>query len=253
MIFGIISYHRAETQKTLDYLTQNRVPKDKIILSLNDPKDIERYRELYSDRAKIICKEKGNAAGNRNNILEYIGKGKRLVLLDDDVKWAEKWEEKGRQGKMRKISFEEFTEALESGFNLAEAYGSRVFGFYPMSNPLFIKQTRESDGDYSFDKLFQGGCMGIVTSDDRFDERVPVCDDYEFILRQISNGRGAIRINSYAVVKDKDFTTTGGCYEAYKNGAQKKALTMIAKKYPHLVSVKKDFSGLRIKRGGKSK
>lgn len=253
MIFGIISYHRSETQKTLDYLTKNGIPKEKIILSLNDPKDVGRYKELYAERAKIICKEKGNAAGNRNNILEYIGTGKRLVLMDDDVKWAEKWEEKGKQGKMRRMSFEEFLEALETGFNLAEAYGGRVFGFYPMSNPLFIKQTKESDGDYSFDKLFQGGCMGVITSGDRFDERVPVCDDYEFILRQISNGRGAIRINGCTVVKDKDFTTTGGCYEAYRSGAQKKALTMIAKKYPHLVSVKKDFSGLRMKRGGKRK
>lgn len=253
MIFGIISYHRAEAQKTLDYLTKNGVPKDSILLSLNDPKDVERYRALYSERAKIICKEKGNAAGNRNNILEYIGAGKRLVLLDDDVKWFEKWEEVGRQGKMRKIPFGEVVQALEAGFNLAEAYGSRVFGFYPTSNPLFIKQTRESDGEYSFDRLFQGGCMGIITSEDRFDERVPVCDDYEFILRQISNGRGAIRINSYAAVKDKDFTTTGGCYEAYKSGAQKRALLMIAKKYSHLVTVKKDYNGLRMKTGGKRK
>ena len=89
--------------------------------------------------------------------------------------------------------------------------------------------------------------MGLITSGDRFDETIPVCDDYEFILRQIATRKGIIRMNDCAAAKDKDFTTTGGCYEAYASGAQKRALIMIANRYPKLVSVKKDYSGLRMK------
>lgn len=251
MIFGIISYHRLERQRTLKYLVENGVPKENIILSVNDKNDLISYTEKYRQYATIIYREKHNAAGNRNTILNHVGIGKRLVLMDDDVKGIAKWvPDGGTHGKMVRTSFTEFIEALNIGFDVLEAFGSKIFGFYPTGNSMFIHQTLQSDGIYSFDKLFQGGCVGIITSENRFDERIPVCDDYDFIINQISRKRTVIRINNFTALKEKDFSTKGGCYEAYKNGAQKKALIMIAKKYPKIVSVKKDYTGLRLKREG---
>lgn len=250
MKFGIISYHRSERQKTLEYLIENGVPKENIILSLNDQEDLKEYTAKYSRYAEIIFRKKNNAAGNRNTILEHIGPGQRLILLDDDVKGFAKWvPEGGAHGKMSKASFSEFMQVVEEGFGVVEGFGGRLFGFYPTGNSMFIHQTLQGDGTYSFNKLFQGGCVGIVTSEDRFDERIPVCDDYDFICGQIARNRTVVRINNVTALKEKDFSTKGGCYEAYQNGAQKRALIMISKKYPKLVTVKKDYSGLRLKKG----
>lgn len=248
MLFGIISYHRAEKQKTLDFLTGNGVRKEDIILALNDEADIEPYTARYAERAKIIFGKKNNAAGNRNNILDAVKPGTRIVLMDDDVKGISKWRNTGKKyGEMQACSFGDFERVVEKGFSLCEAYGSNIFGFYPTENSMFISQTLQADGEYSIDRLFQGGCVGMIVSEERFDERVPVCDDYEYIVRQISRRRGVIRINTHAAIKEKDFSTKGGCYEAYQNGAQKKALMMIARKYPHIVTVKKDYTGLRVR------
>lgn len=249
MLYGIISYHRAGQQKTLEYLLLHGVKPEDIVLSLNDEADLPEYTRRYGKTVEIICKAKNNAAGNRNNILDHVGPGRQLVLLDDDVKGFVKWvPQGGKYGKMEKATFEEFQERMKDGFSVTGAFGARLFGFYPTENSMFICQTLQKEGQYSHNKLFQGGCVGITTSKDRFDERIPVCDDYDFILGQIAKGHGCVRINGFTAVKDKDFATKGGCYEAYQNGAQRRALLMICKKYPELVTMKKDGTGLRMKK-----
>lgn len=248
IVYGIISYKRAERQTTLDYLVKNGVPRERIVLSLNAESDIEPYQK-YADRAQIIYGEAHNAAGNRNNILNYLPDGTHLILLDDDVKKFAYYDPIGEHGTFQE-GFEIAEKEFSRAFEILEKTGRNVFGVNQTQNAVFCKGTLEKYGKYCLNGLIGAGLFGIVVGKDRFNDRMPVWDDFDMMLKQIKT-RGLLKVNTVANIVRTFYTAKGGCQEAYAAGGKEKALRMLLMKYGDIATPSKGNgeNGVQLKHG----
>ena len=248
--YGITSYHRPEC-RTLKTLLDMGIDKERIVISLNDEEDFKEYHKRYPD-IKIITKKGNSAASNRNNLLNYFQKGTFLIILDDDLINYKKWEPDlttSKYGKLVNINAEEFEAVLYDCYKNIKDVDGEFFGIYQISNTMMISSTIKGNGIYDVNKIFQGGTFGFIVGDERFDENFPVLDDYALILKNISQGKIVLRRNDLVATKPKNETNKGGCYELYKSGKKEEALNKLKKMYPNLIQIKKDYSGIILKRG----
>lgn len=250
--YGIAGYHRPEC-KTYHTLIKMGIPKERIVISLNDKEDYEEYKKIYKDEVKIIYKKGNNVACNRNNIINNFPKGSYVMVLDDDIISFKKWDNSNdlsKYGKLRILNAAELESILYDCFKETEKINNNLFGTYAIPNTMMIKETIKSQGLYSVNKMFQGGSCGfIVDKDNRYDESMLLLDDYEIILRNISEGKNILRRNDLIAVTPKMGTTKGGYYDIYKQGKQKEYLIKLKEKYPNMITIKKDYSGIVLKRG----
>ena len=93
-VFCIPSYKRAFEQLTLDYLESMEINKERIYISTQTKDDFKEYSEKYGQRANIIYNEGTCVGDNRNNILNNFKEGTKIVMLDDDLKFIGKLQNK---------------------------------------------------------------------------------------------------------------------------------------------------------------
>ena len=184
--------------------------------------------------------------------MNYLPNGTRVIILDDDITSIKIWKLIGesKYGKLINISKQELFEILDDCFENTIKLGNNKFGICSVANTMVIKSTIASQGIYSINKIFQGCFFGFIVDDKiRFDEDMPVLDDYEIVLRDIYQGKDILRRNDLIVSVAKLGSNKGGCQDAYSNGKQKEALIKLYKKYYKIMNIKKDFSGIILKRG----
>lgn len=249
--YGIASYHRPEC-RTLQTLLKLGVDKENITISLNDKDDYEEYKERYKD-IRVIYREGNCVAHNRNNLLDNHNIGDKLIILDDDVTCFRRWtpeNENSQYGKLITIKTkEELEDILEDCFKETEKIGNNKFGIYAISNTMMIKNTIESQGLYSINKMFQGCFCGfIVDKESRYDGEFRVLDDYELVLRDIKDGKFILRRNDLLSETPKMGSSKGGYFDLYKQGVQKEYMLKLLKKYPGMFKIKKDYSGIILKK-----
>ena len=250
--YGIAGYHRPEC-KTYHTLIKMGIPKERIVISLNDKEDYEKYKELYDKEVTVIYKEGTNVACNRNNIINHFPIGTYVMVLDDDIASFKLWVNDtttSKYGRLVSINAKELEDVLYDCFKQTEGAGSNMFGTYAISNTMMIKGTIESQGVYSINKMFQGGSCGfIVDEKHRYDETMLLLDDYEIILKNITEGNIILRRNDLVAITPKMGSTKGGYFDIYKQGKQKEYAIKLKNKYPNLITLKKDYSGVILKKG----
>lgn len=248
--YAIISYHRPECV-TINALMELGINVNDVIIFLQDENDLPKYNEKWSEIKKIFVNGKGVSA-NRNNVLKYDGYsvGDRVILLDDDVLSFIKMElflkDKIIKAKSRKIKDKHvFINSMETSFEEAEKIGSCVFGVYPTGNAMFAKAMLLTDGDFSINRLFQGGLIGhIIDKKTYYDESYTSVEDYEFQLRIYSSGGITLRRNDLSVSKKANRNYAGGLFDFYRTGQQNTDLDRLCDQYKGFVKVKSDYSGV---------
>lgn len=243
MIYGISSYHRPQC-KTFFALKELGANEEDIIICVNDEDDFTEYKKTF----KNVIYVKGDCvAQNRNNLLR-IAKG-NIVLLDDDIRYFNKLvAAKTKSGvSWRKIeSIIELEKMIEECFTEMKRIGANVFGTYSIGNADWAKATILKDGVFSINKLFQGGFCGF-TGLEKYDENFKVLDDYELILRLISQGKFSIRRNDLIAEKNGMGKDEGGYFNLYKQGIQQLYGRRLCAKYPKLVTANENYTRFRLK------
>ena len=247
--YGIASFHRPECP-TLKTLLDLGINKEDIVISLNDEDDFNTYKEKYSPDIKVIYKKGNNVACNRNNILNHFNEGDYVMVLDDDIKSIKKYVlNEGKYGKLIKLTKEELEEYLLEAFEETRKVKSSFFGTYAIDNTMMLKSTILGQGKYSINKMFQGGSTGfIVDKETRYDEDMLLLDDYEIILNNIRKGKFVLRRNDIVFVTPKMGSSQGGYFDIYKQGKQKEYLIKLSNKYPGWFKIKKDYSGIILRK-----
>ena len=227
------SYRRASHTKLDTYLD----PGDMIFAIHKDDKDD--YRRLTQVRDFIILPDetKKNMAKVRNYIRDYArGQGYRfLVMMDDDVKHIGYFE----GGEARVLSPDSFLELLDNGFRMAEDVGTILWGMNLQADPKFYRARTPFS--------FLSPVLGPFTAHDlddevlRYDEDLPLKEDYDYFLQVIHKYHRVLRFNKYHYVADH-ILDTGGLAGTRSMSMENENLTRLIRKWGRRVIKTRDDS-----------
>lgn len=216
---SVPSYKRPKVE-TLKYL-----PFAKIWVAQSE---FEEYKK-QNPKAKIIAvpdEVQGNVARIRNYIIdkELIENNfDVVVMMDDDYQGMYRWENK----KKRLIEADEFLEFVEKSTIVADEWGARFWG-------VNINQDKQVYREYSpfSTTSFIGGPFQVIISGNplRYDERIPLKEDYDYTLQNLLKYRKALRFNSYFYVV-KQAKQSGGVASMRNFDKELSQLKLLQKKW----------------------
>lgn len=202
------SYKRPKVE-TLEYL-----PMCKIYI---DKSEEEQYKEANPKAQIAICDDgvQGNVARVRNHILETeFAKGADAVcIVDDDMSGIYRFDvdEKGWGYKKTKIETGMFQIWLNKYTRLCMEFGYKLWGVNV--NPDALSYRHYSP--YSMSSVILGPFCVHLKNPIRYDERLPLKEDYDLGIQHLNKYRGILRLNGYHYVV-KQSKQSGGC-ASYRN------------------------------------
>lgn len=229
MRVGIPSYRRLDKQHTLATLERLGYKRDDIVISTQTEEEYRQYYERYVERAHVIYAPGENDSQNRNTLIEFFDEGEKFILADDDIKAFCELNVVAGKNTLREIQSKRELEAvLARQFSFSAKHNSPIFAWYPVDNPFFMKESIDLRG------LLVGTILGIENHhSQRFDPRFALKGDFEIGLRNIAEGKNAVRFNAYTAVADH--RSSGGCDEARKQGRNAALCTELIRMYPGLI------------------
>ena len=178
-----------------------------IHLFVND----EEQAELYSSHkglCEIVVTHTKGIQKARNAILDYFPKDEYIVMLDDDIEEVLKLSSGTREDglvkkKLEHMDGKEIKEFMEYAFKICKINSTKLWGIYPVMNPFFMSKKINNKG------FIIGSFCGIINSDIRFDDNLPLKEDYQFTADHIIKHKKIARFD-YVTAKIKHYTNTGG-------------------------------------------
>lgn len=181
----------------------------------------------------------------RNWILDWArAHGERWVVqIDDDaIRWT--YFEADFPAPGIPVPDDRKRDLLINMFEMAEDLGTNLWGFQVSYDPKFYREY----SPFSLTSVVVGNLMGIIEDGQRFDERLPLKEDYDFSLQSLYRHRRVLRCNKYAWgVQHHD--TPGGCKTYRSFQAEREAIRILQRKWgPQIVRVhpKKPYE-IRVK------
>jgi hypothetical protein len=226
------SYKRAKGVKT------HKIIKD-VIYCVHEF-EADDYKKLGYNVEVMPDSIKGNIARVRNYMLDnYIGdKG---LIVDDDLEAIKRWNVK--EGKPKQETINNITEWIEQGFNMCEEVGAKLWGV----NILGDKGSYREYSPFSLTNTVSASFMGFLNNKLRFDERLPLKDDYDYCLQNLNEYRKILRIN-YACLVKKDHGNLGGCADYRTMSREKDQIKLMQKKWgSKIVKIDKTQRGKKKK------
>lgn len=218
----ICSYKRPLV-KTLKY-----IPYAKVFI---DKKEEKEYREANEKIDLHICDDgiQGNVSRVRNYMLDTMfAEGFDAVcLLDDDIKTINRFEVNGFFGyEKKKVPTEQFMYFLQMGTRLCEEWGYKLWGINCNNDKMSYRHYTPFST-----KGFIGGPFNVhLKSDIRYDESLPLKEDYDLLLQHANKYRGVLRLNMYHY-ECEQATNTGGC-AMYRTGSkEEEQFNLLQKKW----------------------
>lgn len=217
-IICVPSYRRPNKVDTLKYL-----PHIKIYV---DESEAEDYQSNYpSANFRIAPKGvQGNLCRIRNYILDdKENEGKAICILDDDLKHIGYFES-GAEHKL--MNEDEVMAFLNKYTALAEDWGIKFWG-------INVNPDKQCYREYTPFSLtsYIGGPFGVHLGHSvRYDEKLPLKEDYDFTLQLLNQYRKILRINKF-FYNVKQMEQAGGC-ATYRNvEEERRQLDLLQKKW----------------------
>lgn len=213
------SYRRPKVQ-TLEYLPFCRI--------YVDPREYEKYRKANPGAAIIICRSgiQGNVARVRNYILDReFGEGADAVAIVDDDMNAMGFHESGKHREL--LATEDFLPFVEKYTVMARDLGAKMWGV----NVNFDPQSYRTCSPFST-LSFIGGPFGCFLrgNECRYDETLPLKEDYDMTIQQLNRYRVALRVNKFWY-KVKQSKQAGGCAAIRNLEREREQLELLRKKW----------------------
>lgn len=209
--WGIASYDRADRQPMLTMLSEMGYRRDEIILATQTPTDYEKYSEKYGEMATVIFHEGRNVSENKNTVLRHIRDhcgNTRVVMCSDKVRgirYMDAYKQLHNIG-----TREEMDVFVKKAFWVTGLLGGVLWGVYLVGNTFYMERS------ISTNMQMLGCFMGIPDpSMQMFDVEQPLKEDFEYILRHVSQGRRTIRFNDVCLTAT--LHTKGGCHAVWNS------------------------------------
>lgn len=238
------SYKRPKVE-TLEYLSTC-----KVWVSEDEYEEYIKANKGYEDNIISVPREyQGNLCRIRNYILDKELENNDVVLLiDDDMKAIGHFEPEGDYGYVDVIcNEEELYEMLEHYSLLCEEFGFKHWGVMCNKDPLSYRQTTP------FSTVsYIGGPFGVFLKGNelRYDERLPLKEDYDMTLQNCNKYRGCLRVNKYHY-DCKQSKQKGGCATYRNYSREKDQLELLQKKWGKKIVKIDNVANQNQKRKGK--
>jgi hypothetical protein len=190
---------------------------------------VESYEKYDLPILKCPDSAQGNVSRVRNWILDYA-KDEDLLIVDDDLKSLSRYE----GNNLHKMDSEEASNFIEYGFELAKEFGVKMWGV----NIIQDKGAYREYTPFSFKNVILGPFGGFLNCDIRYDENLPLKEDYDYSLQCLNKYRKILRINFVHYNCDQH-TNLGGCAEYRTVQAEQDQFVALRKKWGKEI-VKKD-------------
>jgi len=233
------SYKRPKVE-TLAYLPFVRV--------YVDESEYDEYVKQNKGADIVRCPDwvQGNLCRVRNYILdsEFSNGADVVCIIDDDMKGMFRWE----RGKSVPVKAEDFQSFLYKYSVLAMDLGAYFWG-------VNLKKDKQYYLEYApFSTVnYIGGAFQCFINDGglRYDERLPLKEDYDMTIQQCDKFRKALRVNSYYYVV-RQSEQAGGCATYRNYRAEEEQFKLLQRKWGKEI-VKSDTSERCHKEGAKKK
>ena len=180
----------------------------------------------------------GNLCRIRNWILDNSPK-KNLLLLDDDISSFCRYE----RNVSRDMTESEFYEFVENAFIMAQEAGARFWGV----NCVDDKGSYREATPFSFNAYIGGPCQAhILEHGIRYDESLPLKEDFDMTLQQLNKYRRVMRFN-FVHYFAKMHKNVGGCATYRTLEKEKQNLEALRKKWGSKI-IKTDSGASQVKR-----
>lgn len=206
--------------------------------------ELDAYKDKHDKFITCPDKVQGNIARVRNFILDTV-KTDRVLIVDDDIEKfcyfvrddiARRWIVNSMEG-AKLLNF------IENGFNLCEEWGAKLWGL----NCVGDKGSYREYTPFSTIAFISASFHGIIKNPLRYDERIPLKEDYDYCLQHMNKYRMAIRFNMAHMVK-QDHGNLGGCADYRTIEREREQLLMFQKKWGEKI-VKTDIMKSEGKKG----
>lgn len=207
------------------------------------------YEEYIQNNPKenIVAVPKGvqgNVGRIRNYILdkEFEAGADVVVIVDDDINGIYRYEKAaGSNFGYEKVlvEAEDFMEFVEHYSRLCDEWGYKLWGV----NINYDARGCRYMAPFSTLSVVLGPFTAHLKNPLRYDERLPLKEDYDLALQHINKYRGVLRVNRYHYIC-KQSEQAGGCaaYRNYKR--EKEQLELLQKKWGSKI-IKEDKASVK--------
>lgn len=166
---------------------------------------------------------RGSIARVRNWLLKRFEKAEGLVMLDDDVTKIYRWD----SCEAYTLESADVLEFFEQAFILTREAGFKLWGLSVLPD----KSAYRENTPFSFISPILGPVCGHLPGGGlRYDERMPLKEDYDFFLQHVNKFRGVFRFNAYQYVCDHK-KLLGGCGEYRNMKVEQEQFALFRKKW----------------------
>lgn len=171
---------------------------------------LEDYKKHYPDLEYMTfpVELEGNMARKRNFIMKNA-QSDWIVMLDDDLDGFGYIE----RGKQMKMDYQMIKEVFDNGFRMCEEAGTVLWGLNLQTDPKFYREY----SPISFLSPVLGPFSAhIRNSKCKYDERLPLKEDYDYSLQVLREYRKILRFNKYAYYAGHLNNSSGGGYMSFR-------------------------------------
>ena len=159
------------------------------------------YRKSGNRVVECPDQVQGNVSRVRNWILDQNQDARCVVIMDDDYWYLGRWE----SGWQMKLDVPRALHLLSYGTLLAEDARTTLWGV----NMIYDKLAYRENVPFSFKAPVLGPLQGHLPNAIRYDEDLPLKEDYDMFLQHMALERRVLRLNMYHYHTDQHQATGG--------------------------------------------
>lgn len=227
---AIPTHGRSEAiiKDTIRIVSQFDKSKFEIIVFPNPIEETEKYNHLRAENIEVAWLWAKWILEARNMILEYFNEWDEIFFMDDDITWAYIWYNKNSKWVKKDLNISEIQEVIIKGFTDLKETWLKLFWYYPVDNAFFMSKK------IKINQFIIASAFWMIKTDLKFDENLPLKEDYDFTLQNYIRYWGAIRYN-YITFKAKHYTNAWWCQTERNDDRERISVEYLKTKWGDLI------------------
>lgn len=201
--------------------THKQFPRDMFYYCVREDQANDYLEKTGAQVLSIPKSEDGSIAKARNWILR--NKISRYIVMADDDIFDFRWI---LRRKFKVLDQSEIVSQINNGFVMAEDANAGLWGVNCQYDPKFYRVNMP----FSFQRIVLGTFSCILDTTLRYDESLPLKEDYDFFLQNIKKSGRVLRMNFLSYYCDHQ-KMAGGCQSYRTQSAESDNFDRLQKKW----------------------